>query len=165
MRAQLSWWAALAVGLLLQTTLLPHILTDAWSPDVTRALVLWLALMGIPRGGVWLAFAAGLAVDAASGAPLGVFAFSHLVLYMLGRPLRGKLEHSPLIFLLGPFAVWAEVLTIYPLRSLAFVNPVEFSTLAGVAMRQSLVEVVALPLVFIVMEVATGHRSGAEVTA
>lgn len=165
MRAQLAWWATLAVGLVLQTTLLPHLLTAAWSPDLTRGLVLWLALMGTPRGGVLLAFAAGLAVDAASGAPLGVFAFSHLVLYALGCPFRGKLEQSPIIFLLGPLAVWSEVVVIYILKNMAFANPVDFSTLASVALRQSVVEVVALPVVFIVMELATGHRSGREMTA
>jgi cell shape-determining protein MreD len=127
--------------------------------------VLWLALMGTPRGGVWLSFAAGLAVDAASGAPLGIFAACRLILYALGRPFRGKLEQSPIIFLLGPLAVWLEVGVIYTLKNLAFANPVEFSTLASMALRQSMTEVVALPVIFIVMELATGHRSGREVAA
>lgn len=159
MRAQLAWWATLAVGLILQLTLLPQILTDTWSPDFTRALVLWLAFMGTPRGGVWLSFAAGLAVDAASGAPLGLFAISRLVLYVLGRPMRGKLEQSPIIFLLGPIAVWIELGVLYTLRNFAFANPVDFATMASVALRQSFVEVAALPLVFIALELATGLRS------
>ena len=159
MRAQLAWWAALVLGLMIQTTLLPHLFPDPWRPDFTRGLVLWLSLNAVPRGGAWYACLAGFAVDGLSGAPPGLTAILRLGNYAVVRPARGILENSSLLFLLGPLAVLSETLVLWMLRALAFTNPVEGATVFAVAWRQAAVEVVTVPLVFLLMEVATGHRT------
>ena len=123
MRAHLAWLGLLAVGLLVQTTFLPPLLSDGWRPDITRALVVWLALTGVPRGGPWYAFIAGFFVDMASGAPPGLTATCRLALYGLARPGRGILEHGALVFLLGPLAALLDGFVVWLLKSLAFANP------------------------------------------
>ncbi len=165
MRAHISWWATLAVGLVIQTTFLTHFLPDAWRPDFSRALVLWLALTGIPAGGVWYVFSAGLLVDAMSGAPLGMTAMLRLVIYAVARPIRGILELSPVLLLLGPIAVLAETVTLWALKALAFANPVGGSIMAGVAVRQSLIEAITVPVVFLILEIATGHHRERDIEA
>ena len=103
MRPFLAWAAALLGVLVVQSSVLPLFVPDPWRPDLTRALVLWLALTGVPRRGPFLALGGGAAVDWISGAPIGFTAFTRLVLYGLCRPFRGVFfDHHPL--LLVPFA-------------------------------------------------------------
>ena len=86
-----------------QTTLFPHLFSPEWRPDITLALVLWVALTGTPRGGAILAFLSGLALDLVSGAPPGFSAILRLLVYVSARPFRGVFfENRPL--LLVPFA-------------------------------------------------------------
>lgn len=159
LRPQIAWWAVLGAGLVAQTTMAPYFFPDAWRPDVTRSLVLWLAFTGVPSGGVFYAFAAGLASDAASGAPLGLAVICRLALYGLAKPARGTIAHNRILFLLGPFAVLSEALIVWALRGMAFANPVPASAVLGLMLRQALAETVALPVTFLILETATGHRT------
>lgn len=159
MRARLVWWSALLAALLAQTAFLPLFLADSWRPDLTRSLVVWIALTNVPGGGVYAAFAAGLGLDAAAGGPLGIGIAQRLLLYGLARPARGILDHTWTPLLLGPAAVLSDTLLLWILRSFAFAHPASFLEIAGVAFRQSLAEAVALPAVFLLLELATGFRT------
>ncbi len=159
MRSHFAWWGTLAAGLLLQTIVLTPIVGDAWRPDFTRALVLWVALTGRPKGGALLAFAAGMIVDALSGSPLGFTAFLRLCIYGIARPARGVLEHSPVVFFLGPVAVLAETVLVWLMSALAFSNKVDLAVILGVGLRQGLIEVFAVPLVFVTLEFLSGYRT------
>ncbi|NTU60334.1 MAG: rod shape-determining protein MreD [Deltaproteobacteria bacterium] len=160
MRAQLSWWGALAFGLLAQTTLLSHVLPDSWRPDITLILVLWVALTGTPRGGAALAFAAGLALDAMSGAPLGFNAVLRVLLYGLSRPFRGVFFDDRPILLL-PFAALATAaddLGAWVMSWLFLPSPFPLRPFLGIVWRQTLVEAAAVPAVFLLMEAVSGRR-------
>ncbi len=165
MRAHFAFGGTLIAGLIIQTTLLPQLLTDAWRPDVTRGLVLWLALTGTPKFGAAYSFVAGAAVDIVSGAPFGFTSASRLAIYGAARPARGSLEHSPLIFLMGPLSVLVETVVVWSLKSMAFTNPIDTINIFSISIRQALVEIVAVPLIFLLMEFLTGYRSGKEVPA
>lgn len=160
MRAPLVWWSALALGLLLQTAVLPVLLSDPWRPDVSRLLVLWVALTGVPRGGALLAGATGLALDAASGTPLGFGVLLRLSLYGAARPLRGVFfDDRP--FLLLPFAALAALLDAAAagaLSALAFRQPIPAGALAATALSQAAVDALCLPPLFVALELATGRR-------
>lgn len=159
MRAQIAWWSALVLGLSLQNAFLSHLLPAPWVPDFTRALVLWLALTDHPGGGVWYAFASGLLVDALSGAPLGFTALLRLAIYGAARPGRNVLERSPLVFILGPLSVVVEGILVLVFGGSAFDNSPDLLAVLGIVMRQGLLEVLSVPLVFIVMELASGYRT------
>ncbi|MDW7709283.1 MAG: rod shape-determining protein MreD [Deferrisomatales bacterium] len=165
MRAQAAWWGALLAGLALQTTLFPLFLTDPWRPDLTRALVLWVALTGAPRGGAVLAFSAGLLLDAASGAPLGFGPLLRLSLYAAARPFRGIFfDDRPLLLL--PFATLGPALEAAVAGTMswfAFRAPLGLNTLASGAWAQALVDALCVPLVFVALELATGRRPRLEV--
>lgn len=163
MRNHLVWWGVLALGLLVETTIAISFLPDGWRPDVTRSLVLWIALTGQPAGGAFLAFGAGLAADGVSGAPLGLTVLLRLALYGLFRPARGTLHFTRLLFLLGPVAVLVDTLMVWALRNLAFANAVTAGAVLGVMARQLFVEAVTLPLVFVLMELLTGHRTSRDI--
>lgn len=159
MRAQLSWWGALAAALVLQTSFLPHLLPDLWRPDFSRALVLWLALTGLPPQGIWYSFAAGLLVDLLSGTPFGFTALLRLAIYGAARPGRNLLERSPLVFALGPFAVLVETLIVLLLKGMVFANNPGAFPIFMVGLRQAALEVICVPVVFVLMELATGYRT------
>ncbi|MBE0616563.1 MAG: hypothetical protein IH608_01375 [Proteobacteria bacterium] len=167
MRAQLAWWGALLFGLLLQTTLFPLVLVDPWRPDLTRALVLWVALTGMPRGGALLAFAAGLTLDAASGAPPGFGPVLRLALYAVARPFRGVFfDDRPLLLL--PFAVLgavAEAVMAGLLSGFVFQSSLGMGPLASVAWAQALLDALCVPALFVVLELATGRRQRREAAA
>lgn len=159
MRAQIAWWGALIAGLSLQNAFLPQLMPPKWVPDFTRALVLWLALTDHPRGGVWYAFAAGIMVDVLSGAPLGFTAMTRLAIYGAARPGRNVLERSPLVFILGPLSVVVEGILVLTFGSSAFANTPDTWAVAGIIMRQGLLEILCVPLVFVIMELASGYRT------
>ena len=124
-----------------------------------------MALTGQPRGGVYYAFGAGMLVDMLSGAPLGMTALCRLILYAATRPVRGVVELSWKLAALGPLSVVIDTLVVSLVRSAAFANAVDVFALAGVAMRQSAVELLVFPVLFLAMEIATGFRSGEEAAA
>ncbi|PLX43964.1 MAG: rod shape-determining protein MreD [Deltaproteobacteria bacterium] len=159
MRAQAAWWGSLLTALILQSSVLPFFLPDGFTPDLTRGLVLWLALTGTPGYGVFLAFAAGFAVDLFAGAPLGLTALMRLVLYGFARPGRGILEMPFAVFVAGPLAVLSDTVVILLLQKVLFVNEVSLGVLIATALKQALVELASVPLIFIIMELATGYRA------
>lgn len=159
MRSQIAWWGALLAGLAVQSIFLAPFVPDGWRPDVTRALVLWIALTGRPSGGVWYAFAAGTAVDVVSGAPLGFTAFLRVSIYAFARPARGVLEHSPIVFILGPVSVALETLLVLAISSLSFTNPITPANILLLGVKQALLEVAVVPVVFVLMELASGYRT------
>lgn len=167
MRAHLAWWGALLAGLVLQTALFPLVLSDPWRPDLTRALVLWVALTGMPRGGAILAFGAGLALEAASGTPGGFAPLLRLFLYALARPFRGVFfDDRPALLL--PFAALgpvAEAAGVAVLSRFSFRNPLGLDVLASTAWSQALVDALCVPLVFVALELASGRRHRAEAPA
>lgn len=167
MRAHLAWWGALLLGLVLQTTLFPLVLSDPWRPDVTRALVLWVALTGMPRGGAALAFGAGLALEAASGAPGGFAPLLRLFVYALARPFRGVFfDDRPALLL--PFAALgpvAEAVAVGILGRFSFRNPLGLEVLASAAWAQALVDALCVPLIFVALELASGRRHRTEAPA
>jgi cell shape-determining protein MreD len=167
LRKHVAWWGILATGLLIQSTLLPSILPPPWVPDVTRALVLWLALTGSPRGGVGLAFVAGHALGAVSGAPLGFCAALRLTLYGLARPLRGVFfdDHPPLLLPFAALGAWVDAVVAGLLGQLVFSSPLPASVLASTAWRQALVDALWVPLVFVCLEVLSGRHAPREVIA
>lgn len=167
MRPHLAWWGALGAGLLFQTTLFASVLPPVWTPDVTRAMTLWLALTGLPRGGAVLAFSAGLAVDLVSGAPPGFTAALRLGLYALARPLRGVFfENRPLLlFPFGALGAFADAAGAGLLRWLVFPTPLSPDVLVWTAWHQALVDVLWVPAVFIGFEVLAGRRPTVEVPA
>ncbi len=167
MRAHAAWWGTLILGLFLQTALLPLFFSEPWTPAVPRALVLWVALTGIPRGGVLLPFAAGALWDLSSGAPLGFGSALLLTLYACARPFRGVFFDDRPILLL-PFAVsaaWVEASAAVVLSRLAFPTPLEYGLAASLALRQCLVDAVWVPLVFVALELLSGRRGPQEVPA
>lgn len=161
MKAQLSWWGALVVGLVAQSSLFPLFLPIAWRPDITKALVLWLALAGNPGKGPLLAFASGFILDAASGAFLGVGPASRLILYLLVVPFRGVFfDARPL--LLVPFATTcavAEALISASLLWLASSSFPSWSFLVSTAFGQAVVDAIWIPVVFLFLELASDRRS------
>lgn len=159
MRAQFSWWGALLAALVLQTSFLPHLIPDLWRPDFTRALVLWLALTGLPPQGIWYSFASGLLVDILSGTPFGFTALLRLAIYGAARPGRNALERSPLVFALGPFVVAVETLIVLLLKGMVFSNNPGVVDIVLIGLRQAALEVVCVPFVFVLMELATGYRT------
>jgi cell shape-determining protein MreD len=159
LRAHLVWLGALVFGLIIQTTILATVFGDSWRPDFTRSLVIWLALTGLPHGGLWYASLAGLLLDLFSGAPLGLGVILRITTYSAFRPARSILAHSPIILLLGPVAVLIEAISLWFLKSLAFSNPVSGGQIFGTALTQGLAEIMVVPLVFLLMEAATGYRS------
>lgn len=167
MRAHAAWWGALVLGLLLQTALFPLLLADPWRPDLTRALVLWVALTGTPRGGAALAFAAGLALDAASGGPPGFGPALRLALYALARPFRGVFfDDRPLLLL--PFAALgavAEAVGVGLLSWFAFRSFLGLGALGSVAWAQALLDALCVPVLFVLLELATGRRQRWEAAA
>lgn len=160
MRTQLAWWSLLGLGLLGQSTLLPLFFSDPWRPDITRSLVLWAALTGLPRGGPFLAFAAGLALDAVSGAPPGFGAALRLGLYGIARPFRGVFfdDHPALLLPVAISASFADAFGAWAVSWLAYAAPFPPSALLSVAWRQSLAEVATVPAVFLALEVLSGRR-------
>jgi rod shape-determining protein MreD len=166
-RQQFTWWTALLAGVVLQTALFPLFLQDPWRPDLTRALVLWLALTGIPRGGVLLAAAAGLVLDAASGTPLGFGLLLRLALYAAARPFRGVFfDDRPI--LLVPFAAAGALLEaggVGVLSGIAFRVAIAPGTLASVGGAQALLDALCVPAVFLCLELASGRRQRREATA
>jgi rod shape-determining protein MreD len=163
MRSHLAWWGTLLVGLIIQTTLLPHFIGDAWRPDITRALALWAALTGLPRGGAICSFVSGLAIDATSGAALGFHALCRLVVYGTVRPMRGVLAHTMIVIVFGPLAVVIDTILTLLLRTLLFPNTVPTAVILGIGARQLVVETLTVPLVFLLMEAFTGYRSERQV--
>lgn len=159
MRAQVAWWSILGGTVILQTSFLPHLLPDLWLPDFTRALVLWLALTGLPRQGVWFSFAAGLLVDVFSGTPFGLTAFLRLAIYGAARPGRNALERSPLVFALGPFAVVVETLIVITLQGMLFAHSPGVWPLVAIGLRQMVLEIFTVPLIFVIMELVSGYRT------
>ncbi|GAB4256806.1 hypothetical protein [Deferrisoma sp.] len=165
MRAIGAWLGILLFATGVQTTLLPLVLPDPWRPDLTRLLVLWLALTGVPRGGVFWAAGSGLLVDLLSGGHLGFVGALHVWLYVLARPLRGVFfDHQPLWLLplaaAAPFleAVGASVLFHFTAPSAS--APPE---IWAVALRQMPADVLLVVFVFLGLELATGRRSRMEV--
>jgi cell shape-determining protein MreD len=148
------------VALLVQTALIPPFIPEAWRPDFTRALVLWLALTGVPGGGIYLSFLAGLAVDIVSGGPPGFTAVCRMAVYALARPWRGVFELSGIIFIIGPFAVLADILAVLLLKNVIFLNAMNSLFLASIGAKQLLVEIFAVPLAFAALEKMTGYKTG-----
>ncbi len=160
MRPAVVWLLSLAAALVVQTALLGVWVPDPWRPDLTRVLVLWVALTGVPRGGVVWPALAGLAVDAASGAPLGLTSAMRLLLYGAARPFRGMFfDDQPLFLLplalLGPLA---DVAVVQTLARFAYLNPVPAGVAVAVAARQAAVDLVLAPAAFVALEMATGRR-------
>jgi len=166
-RQQLAWWVALLTGVTLQTALLPLFLQDPWRPDLSRALVLWVALAGSPRGGAFLAVAAGLVLDAASGTPLGFGVLLRLGLYGVARPFRGVFfDDRPL--LLVPFAAAGallEALGVGALSWISFRTAIAPGTLASIGGAQALVDALCVPALFLYLELASGRRHRREAAA
>lgn len=167
MRAHLAWGLALVAGLVLQTSLFPFLVPAPWAPDVTRGLVLWVALTGLPRGGPLLAAGAGLALDVASGAPLGFGMFLRLLLYGVARPFRGVFfDDRPI--LLFPFVIlgpWVDAAAAALAAWVTFPAPLDASVLTAIAGRQAVVDAVWVPFLFIGLELACGRRAGREIPA
>jgi rod shape-determining protein MreD len=159
-RTFLVWWLVLGGGLLAQSTLLPMFLSDPWRPDITRSLVLWAALTGVPRGGAALAFVAGLFLDVVSGAPPGFGAALRLGLYGVARPFRGVFfdDHPALLLPVALIACVADALGAWIVSWLTLSSPFSASAVFSVAWRQSLAEAIAVPLVFLTLEVLSGRR-------
>jgi hypothetical protein len=160
LRAQLAWWLLLGAGLLGQTTLFSEFLSDSWRPDMTRSLVLWVALTGSPRGGPALAACAGAALAAASGAPLGFGAGARLLLYALARPFRGIFfdDHPLLLSPLGATCALVDGLGVWAMSWISLAEPLSFSAIRSVLWHQSLAEGLCLPLFFLFFEILTGRR-------
>lgn len=159
MRPQITWWTALLCGLVLQSTFLAHFLPDGLRPDFTRTLVLWLAVTGRPAGGVWYAFTSGLLLDYFTGSPLGFGAFLRLGTYGFARPARGVVEHSPLVFVIGPASVAFETLLVWLMKSAAYSHEPDLWPLLWVGLTQAFVEALMVPLIFVVMEMLLGYRT------
>ena len=96
---------------------------------------------------------------------MGIGIAQRLLLYGLARPARGILDHTWTPLLLGPAAVLSDTFLLWILRSFAFAHPVSLLEIAGVAFRQSLAEAVALPVVFLLLELATGFRTERQAAA
>ncbi|GAB4277274.1 MAG: hypothetical protein Kow0092_33090 [Deferrisomatales bacterium] len=165
MRAHLSWWAALAGAVLVQSALLPWILPAPWVPDLSRSLTLWVALTGLPRGGPVLAFAAGAAVDLVSGAPIGFHGALRLLLYTAARPFRGVFfDDRP--ELMPPFAALGAVADAggaWVLSWVAFPTQLSLSVVFATAWRQALLDAFLVPGVFVALELAALRRPAPEV--
>jgi hypothetical protein len=159
-RALLAWLLLLGLGLLAQTTLLSTLLSDPWRPDITRSLVLWAALTGVPYGGPLLAASSGVALDALSGCSIAFGAGVRLALYGLARPFRGVFfdDHPVLLLPLGAAGAFGDALGAWLMSSLAFAQPFSVSVAASTAWRQALTEALFLPLVFLAMEIMAGRR-------
>jgi hypothetical protein len=123
--------------------------------------------MGVPRGGVWLAFAAGHSLGIAAGAPLGFGAALRLALYGLARPFRGVFfDNQPLLIL--PFAALGAVTDAVVagfLSRLVSSSPLTSSVLVSTACRQAVVEALWVPLVFVCLEILSGRQAPREVPA
>ncbi|MBI5015426.1 MAG: hypothetical protein HZB55_08030 [Deltaproteobacteria bacterium] len=161
MREHLAWWTTLALGLLCQTALFPYFSSPAWAPDLTRPLVLWVAVTGVPAGGAFLAFGAGLALDASTGGPPGFGAAVRLLVYGAARPLRGVFfdDHPILLFPLALLGVSADAAGAWVLSQFALPAPLPASSVLGTLWRQALGDLIAVPLLFLLLEVASGRRS------
>ncbi len=160
MRPALVWLLFLAAGLVGQTAVLGLWVPDPWRPDITRVLVLWVALTGLPRGGAAWAVVAGLAADAASGGPLGLSSAMRVALYGAARPFRGMFfDDQPLFLLplalLGPLA---DVAVVQVLSRFAYLNPVPAGVAMAVAARQAAVDLMLAPAAFVALEMASGRR-------
>ena len=166
MRLFLLWILVLSLGLLGQTTLLPSLIPPPWRPDVTRALVLWLALTGTLRGGPALAFASGLALDLCSGAPLGFGATLRLVVYTLARPFRGVFfdDHPMLLVPFAALGAGADALAAGLLSRLVFPGPIPAEVLFAVAWRQALLDAFWVPAVFLGLELLAGRQARRQVS-
>lgn len=166
MRAVGAWVAILLLAVGAQTTLVPLLIPDPWRPDLTRLLVLWLALTGVPSGGVLWAAAAGLVVDLVSGGPPGFVAALRVWLYVLARPLRGVFfDHQPLWLL--PLAAVAPILEAAAASVLFHFTAPSTSAppeIWAVALRQVPSDVLLVVLVFLGLELATGRRGRVEVS-
>jgi rod shape-determining protein MreD len=165
-RLFLLWVLVLALGLLGQTTLFPNLFAPPWRPDITRALVLWLALTGTPRGGPALAFASGLALDLCSGAPLGFGAALRLLVYALARPFRGVFfaDHPILLVPFAALGACADALAAGLLGRWVFLGPVPGAVLIGIAWRQALLDALWVPAVFLCLELLAGRQARPQVT-
>jgi rod shape-determining protein MreD len=166
-RAHLAWWSALVLGLVFQTAVLPFVVADPWRPDFTRLLVLWVALTGLPRGGAVVALSAGLALDAASGTPLGFGMLLRLAVYGAARPLRGVFfDDRPFLLLpLAALAALVEAGAVGALSAFAFRGAIPLGALAATSLPQALLDAFLVPPVFVALELATGRRQKAEVPA
>ncbi|TLN18709.1 hypothetical protein FDZ71_05675, partial [bacterium] len=149
MRARVAWLAALILALLAQTALIPPFVTEPWRPDFTRSIVLWLALTGVPTGGVYLSFASGLLVDVASGGPLGFTAVARLVVYALSRPWRGVFDLTGILFIAGPLAVLADTILVFLFKNAVFVKPPSAGVILSIGLRQAAGEIFAVPFAFL----------------
>lgn len=167
MRLLLIWLLVLFLGLVGQTALLPNQIPPEWRPDITRALVLWLALTGTPRGGPVLAFAGGLALDLSSGAPLGFGATLRILVYALARPFRGVFfdDHPALLMPFAALGATADAAAAGILSRLVFPGPIPTEVLLSVAWRQALLDALWVPAVFLVMELFSRRLSRRRVTA
>jgi len=160
-KAQMPWWGALIIGLVAQSSLFPLFLPIAWRPDITKALVLWLALSAQPGKGPLLAAASGFMLDAVSGSVLGIGPASRLFLYFIAVPFRGVFFDSrPL--LLVPFATTisvAEVLISSFLLRIASSVSVPWGVLLSTAFGQAVVDALWVPAVFLCLELLSPRRN------
>lgn len=75
----------LAVGtasLALQTTSMGFIISAAYKPELTLALVVWAGLRATYLSGVGFAFIIGLCVDTLSGSPTGLFGLVYCLAFV-----------------------------------------------------------------------------------
>jgi hypothetical protein len=107
-----------------------------------------------------LAFAAGLGLDVASGAPPGFGAGLRLALYGIARPFRGVFfdDHPALLFPVAVFASFADALAAWVLSWFALPSPFPLEALASVAWRQCLAEAAVVPFAFLALEILSGRR-------
>ncbi len=159
MRGHIVWSLALGLAILLQTTVFPAVVGEGFTPDFTRGLVIWLAITGTPKGGLYYSFLSGLVVDTFSGAPPGLTAILRVVLFSLARPGRGVFQIPALMIFAGPSAVILDTLLIMVLKPVIFANDVSTTALFSIAWRQALVEMAMVPLIFVILELAIGKRA------
>ena len=105
---RLPMYVSVVIGLTLSILPLPHWL-DVARPDVLAIVVLYWAIM-VPRaGGITLAFASGLALDAFKGVVLG----QHALALSLATYVAIKLHLRIRIF-----PIWHQALTMFWLLAL-----------------------------------------------
>ncbi len=159
MRGHIVWWSALALSILLQTTVFPAVVGEGFTPDFTRGLVIWLAITGTPKGGLYYSFLSGLVVDTFSGAPPGLTSILRVILYSFARPARGVFQIPALMIFVGPFAVILDTILVMVLKPVIFANEVSTTALFSIAWRQALVEMAVVPVLFVILELAIGKRT------
>ena len=105
------WVVLFALGLMVQTALLPQVFPEGYVPNVMVSLIVILALYETPRGGLALGLTAGVLADLFGGRLIGLNTLTDGLLGYLIARYQTRWPHDP-IFMPGLIGGVSQLLMV-----------------------------------------------------